>query len=516
MAAADVMRVSNREEDRMNNEASMSGRTIVGVIIPPPDIRAIVEKTAQFVARNGIDFENKIKEKEAANPRFGFLSPTDPYHAFYRQKVAAFESGAVAEGAPRVQLPEAVREHVQQAEAAPKHPPPAFEFTADPATLNAFDLDLMRMTAMFVARNGRSFMTNLMQREHRNHQFDFLKPAHSNFPYFTKLVEQYTKVLIPSHTVVEELARSLNYELVLGDVRYRVAWERHQRASRERETRAVEQERLAYNAIDWHDFVVVQTVDFQPSETLNLPPLCTPRDVGSRVLMQQRTEAAKAAAESVEMDVDSDSDQEEAAGKPQEQEAPGRPAHDAVQPTPVPPNVDSALVRDYDPRKDRVRELRRPNQEKFLISPLTNERIAADQLHDHVRYSTFDPKYKEQRNRDQTVEQDDASLMSSSGTEISRNIARLAERRSDIFGITTPVAGEWALDGRPFFLSVDLRSTVAELKALIQEKTTVPVGKQKLCYEGMYPKDTNTLAFYNLNNGHIVQLQLKERGGRKK
>lgn len=26
---------------------------VVGVIVPPPDIRAIVDKTAQFVARNG-------------------------------------------------------------------------------------------------------------------------------------------------------------------------------------------------------------------------------------------------------------------------------------------------------------------------------------------------------------------------------------------------------------------------------------------------------------------------------
>lgn len=52
----------------------------------------------------------------------------------------------------------------------------------------------MRLTAMFVARNGRQFLTQLMNREVRNFQFDFLKPQHSNFPYFTKLVEQYTKV----------------------------------------------------------------------------------------------------------------------------------------------------------------------------------------------------------------------------------------------------------------------------------------------------------------------------------
>ena len=53
----------------------------------------------------------------------------------------------------------------------------------------------MKLTAQFVARNGRSFLTNLMNREQRNFQFDFLRPQHSLFNYFTKLVEQYTKVL---------------------------------------------------------------------------------------------------------------------------------------------------------------------------------------------------------------------------------------------------------------------------------------------------------------------------------
>ncbi|KAI6207098.1 Splicing factor 3A subunit 1 [Aphelenchoides besseyi] len=439
--ATEVLRVSNREEDMMNNEPSLSGKSIVGLIIPPPDVRAIVEKTAQFVARNGIDFENKIKEKEAQNPRFGFLSPTDPYHAYYRSKVSMFETGVAQEIAqPKTQLPEAIREHVQQAELIPKNPPPAYEFMADPATINAFDLDLMRMTAMFVARNGRNFMTNLMQREHRNHQFDFLKPQHSNFPYFTKLVEQYTKVIIPPRSVIDDLARTLNFDLILGDVKYRVAWEKHQRATKEREDKAIEEERRSYNQIDWHDFVVVQTVDFQPSEILNLPPLCSARDVGSRILQQQRTEAAKAAAELVEMEMDTDSEEEDTNTQKDQQRA----AYEVTQPAPA-FNADSALVRDYDPRKDRAQQVKKPQQEKFIISPLTNQKIEADKLQDHVRYSTFDPKYKEQRNQEHT--DDHASQLSASGTEISRNIARLAERRTDIFGVGAQ-GGEQTAIGR--------------------------------------------------------------------
>ena len=37
--------------------------------------------------------------------------------------------------------------------------------------------------------------------------------------------------------------------------------------------------------------------------------------------------------------------------------------------------------------------------EKYIISPLTGERIPAEKLQEHLRYSTVDPQYKEQRDR---------------------------------------------------------------------------------------------------------------------
>ena len=45
---------------------------------------------------------------------------------------------------------------------------------------------------------------------------------------------------------------------------------------------------VAYTQIDWHDFVVVETVDFQPNEQGNLPPPTTADEVGARVLAQER------------------------------------------------------------------------------------------------------------------------------------------------------------------------------------------------------------------------------------
>lgn len=65
--------------------------------------------------------------------------------------------------------------------------------------------DVLKLTAQFMARNGRQFMTGLSQRESRNYQFDFLRPNHSLFPFFTKLVDHYTKVFAPSKAIKDTL-----------------------------------------------------------------------------------------------------------------------------------------------------------------------------------------------------------------------------------------------------------------------------------------------------------------------
>uniref|UniRef100_A0A0K0DB32 Splicing factor 3A subunit 1 n=1 Tax=Angiostrongylus cantonensis TaxID=6313 RepID=A0A0K0DB32_ANGCA len=405
MAPTAVPVVSHREEDSMNTEPSLSGRTIIGLIYPPPDIRTIVDKTAAFVARNGVDFENKIREKEVRD--------------FQEGKVEA------SLAAPKPQLPEAVKDAVKKADFVPTKPPPPFEFCADPATINAYDLDLIRMTALFVARNGRQFLTQLMTREARNFQFDFLKPQHSNFTYFTKLVEQYTKVIIPPNTILEDLrTEKSNTRKLMEDVNYRVAWEKHQKNLRDKEEKEAEKERVAYASIDWHDFVVVQTVDFQPGDTTNLPGLCTPKDVGARILLEARSDAQKQAAEAMEMDME-ESDSEEEADQPIQNEVEPEPV--AVPPpeevppppaefaTPLPPTRQKDLiVKDYDPKK-AAHAMKRP-MDKWLISPLT------------------DSQYKEDRER-QLGERGSEEPVLAPGAEISKNLGRFAERRTDIFGV---------------------------------------------------------------------------------
>eukprot|EP01051_Picozoa_sp_SAG22_P011020 SAG22_NODE_1028_length_5942_cov_3.188088_4_plen_78_part_01 len=71
----------------------------VGIIYPPGDIRAIVDKTAEFVARNGEQFEAKILGNESDNAKFSFLRDNDPYNAYYRFKIKDIREGEAAGGA---------------------------------------------------------------------------------------------------------------------------------------------------------------------------------------------------------------------------------------------------------------------------------------------------------------------------------------------------------------------------------------------------------------------------------
>jgi len=74
-----------------------------------------------------------------------------------------------------------------------------------PEGLTALDLDTLRLTAQFVARNGKAFLTGLAGREAGNPHFNFLKPTHSLFGFFTALCDAYSRVLMPPKPLAEQL-----------------------------------------------------------------------------------------------------------------------------------------------------------------------------------------------------------------------------------------------------------------------------------------------------------------------
>ncbi len=58
-------------------------------------------------------------------------------------------------------------------------------------------MDIIKHCAQFVAKNGQKFLVALTEREKQNVQFDFLKPTHPMFSFFTNLVDAYNNCLNP-------------------------------------------------------------------------------------------------------------------------------------------------------------------------------------------------------------------------------------------------------------------------------------------------------------------------------
>lgn len=78
-----------------------------------------------------------------------------------------------------------------------------------PEGMTYLDLDIIKITAQFVARNGKAFLTGLSSREHTNPQFNFLKPTHSLFSFFTSLCDAYSRVLMPPKGTKDKLKKDL-------------------------------------------------------------------------------------------------------------------------------------------------------------------------------------------------------------------------------------------------------------------------------------------------------------------
>jgi splicing factor 3A subunit 1 len=54
-----------------------------------------VDRTATWVAKsaNPPQFEDKIRENQRNDPKFSFLNPVDPYHAYYRHRIERVSAG---------------------------------------------------------------------------------------------------------------------------------------------------------------------------------------------------------------------------------------------------------------------------------------------------------------------------------------------------------------------------------------------------------------------------------------
>jgi splicing factor 3A subunit 1 len=279
-----------------------------------------------------LQFEVKLRESRRTDPAFSFLNPADPYHAYYRHRLEQAMRGEVLDG-----LPADVDGKVGETGEGPVSedygkPPPASEFILEMPNISAVDLyaldscvlpfrtdacffsDIMKLTALFTARQGHSFLATLSVKEGRNYQFDFLKPTHSLFGYFNRLIDQYTKVLMPTPETLQRLkerSETGSKWKMLAEAQLHAKWERTRREQEKKREDDREAERstsgplksvnkkrelilpaAAFAEIDWHDYAIVQTIEFTAADApAELPPPMSVQEVENMTLAQKRMAA---------------------------------------------------------------------------------------------------------------------------------------------------------------------------------------------------------------------------------
>ncbi|XP_034048999.1 splicing factor, suppressor of white-apricot homolog isoform X2 [Thalassophryne amazonica] len=67
-----------------NSKADVSTPAVPAIIPPPPDIQPVIDKLAEYVARNGLKFEASVRAKN--DPRFEFLQSWHQYNTYYEFK----------------------------------------------------------------------------------------------------------------------------------------------------------------------------------------------------------------------------------------------------------------------------------------------------------------------------------------------------------------------------------------------------------------------------------------------
>lgn len=419
---------------------------IEGVIVPPPEIRAVVDKTAQFVARIGKSFEQKVlNSADGKAAKFNFLKSHDPYNAYYEMKIRESEGAPVTSTTSEVPIqkfnersPLSKPESQDQCQsfdlthsfcslpfssgvtkAALSNPlsrfsissklsssssssssevetPDAHEFcSGHPSGLATQDTDMIKLTAQYTAMNGREFLGEVAQREQRNPQFDFLKPTHLLFGYFTFLVDSYSRILQPLPKLCNVIRLKRSRFCCLSKALHAWEWKNHEEEFRKSENSVPDKDN-AYASIDWCDFSVVESIEFSTDELTSV-------EVVSEVLKEEHILPDQNSSQI--NDVESVENTSLRNGEL---------------------NVISGV--DYEPR---IGGLTPSSTPIVMVDPISGRNIPVDQVTEHMRVQLMDPKWMIQQRRFIDKQVDSGYAV---GSSIADSLKDFAQKRVDIFG----------------------------------------------------------------------------------
>lgn len=236
----------------------MLGDAKIGIIIPPKEIRAMVDKTAEYVAKNGSKFEETIYNNQSSDD-FAFLRLDNPYRAYYDKKVVEFSKEMIE--IQQLNAHETIRAYDTRDQLEEESLDDIYRFVAKQPELTIGEKDLIIITAQYVALNGEEFLVQLSALERDNPNYVFLRPNHPHFGYFTSLVDMYIEIItnIQNHTK-RLMGYTQSYENLLKECDDRIkAEESHKKHLKSMIVDTTKEINYTY---EWNNFIIVETIDF--------------------------------------------------------------------------------------------------------------------------------------------------------------------------------------------------------------------------------------------------------------
>lgn len=432
-----------------------------GVIIPPPgEIREVIEKTAGYVVRGGVGIEERLRENHGSNPKFSFVvSKDDAYNPYYEWRKEEYRAGRVTSvAAGRVN--QAAAEPVKE---VPKGPPkPAdFHFSARMPLMSQKDLEIVRLTALFVARNGRQFMTSLSQREAGNPQFQFLIPNHTFHNFFQHMIDQYTLILKEGGAGGEgtkaqearlaELRKNVeNKYHMLERAKQRAEWAKWEETKKQEHEDEEVKKKEEFQRINWTDFVIVETIVFtDDDDKKDLPPPTTLNDI-QYASLEEKNKFSINSLRIEEAFPFEDTSYNAFPPKPPPQ-FPVQPAAPAQPQQAVQNEEEIRRIREREQNRERMQQAQAEakggmgpmkikenyvpraaaraaaNKSMMALCPNCKQEMPVSELEEHMRIELLDPRWKEQKAKADSR----FSTTNLGNVDIASNIKRLASQTGE-------------------------------------------------------------------------------------
>lgn len=408
---------TNRSGDLVPVEANVPA----GIKVPVGDLKDTIEKTVNYVVKNGDSFETRLKTNESSKNKFAFIFNNDEYYDYYQWRLGRYSGG----GDDGKSSSTSTRTRTDGTNDT--NPPTLFEPIPTPQELTfltslphitLYDLKVLKLTALFTARNGDAYLNQLHQHQiQRGHkaQFQFIEKSHSLHELFNQYVNQYKQVI----TILTSDNKADMFPELLEDAYTRAKYTKQNKVKQHNEANELKQRQLNYASIDWQDFSVIGKIEFDDIDKVT--ELAVP--LNRQDLIYRSLEAKTRDIELEVGKLDKDNRPEpQPESQPESQPEPQPESQPEQEASPQPPNVPKGMKI----KAAGESRLKKRSRESNIKCPITGKLIPELKFDEHIRILLRDPHYEQEKQNYITKNFKYSSNLTND--EVYDNIKRLTKR----------------------------------------------------------------------------------------